>query len=151
MTLILAASIHQATPPTDTGLIGLIEKLDPIWAVFIWVFIMILIPFVRDKIYPDMAASRKASVEKAEKATDRQLAMQEKFIDTLHAIQLAQNALAVRIEHLGETFHVAETERAQARAQEAQTILLALSIIKEDLAAIYGKIDEPRPSRRRPS
>jgi hypothetical protein len=148
---IIATSILNQTQPEADGLFSFLNKLNPIWAVVIWIVVFVVAPFIRDKIWPEVAESRKRAAEKIDKATDRQIHMQEKFIESLHSIQTGMAALAQQMEHMGDTFHTAEIERSQARALEARAILEGLNIIKEDIAAVYGKIDAPRPSRQRGS
>ena len=153
--------LQQTTP--DVVPLAELWQLGPVWAIIVYIIIRDVLPFMKDKLYPEVVAARKAQKNKEESVIDRQIQVQEKFIETLHSLNLSQAALAIQIEHLADSFGEAERARAAentalaqalqqaeyARSVDNDRLALALEIVKEDLAALYGKLDQPRPSRQR--
>ena len=112
----------------------LIQAYGITGALIVYIFIRDVLPFLRDKLYPDIQAGRKAERVDAKKREDRLFDMMEasitsstKLQSTLQAMELTLGAMGAQLE------------------QQAQT----QGAMMEDLSGLYGKLNVERPSRER--
>ncbi len=105
-----------------------------------------VLPFLRDRLYPDVVNARKEAQRKQDLVTERQLVIQERHIDSLHKLTLTQSAIVEKMDQISDDQRVAEQERRQ----DNDRLIEALEFIKVDIAELWGQLGERRPSRNKP-
>lgn len=119
--------------------------LGPAGALVTWLILQNL-PYLRDRIWPDLMRERQRREEREQKAReveerrkDRALDLQEQYIAVLRGLELNLAALAQQIR-----------ESAQAGQHRDEQIVAVLKNLGEDMAGIYELLGQRRPRRRSP-
>lgn len=112
----------------------LIKQYGLLIALTLWFAYRELWPFLRDKLWPQLATERQAAADKATRREDQFIELLEKTTNVI-----ANNTNAILM--VGGTIGEVKADFGGLRSD--------LQALHEDMAGIYTLLKQPRPSRQR--